>query len=651
MKRMAGGIVLICFYLVVLPGRAQFFLVETGGTFSSNNIARNPGSFPFAIDSILGYEQIHNIPHLTDGVYGNSNSWIGQSSPNFFGVNFNGTFTVGSFAFGRDNSGAFHDRYSGTYTVEFTTVPNPGAATPDEDWTTIGVLDYETAAPSIPWLRHRYDLTTPVSATGLRIVIPYGQDNIMQGQAIDEFEVYPPTAPTIITPPRSQTVLAGSNVTLTVQAIGGGSFQWQFNGADIVEATNTSLTLTNVQPAQEGTYTVAVTNSLGSTTSAPALLKVRYIFPLGNGLRLTNSLYTYGTAVSISFQSYFTNGMIYYTLDGTTPDFNGRSYTGPFSLPNSATIRAIAYSANFFPSGESDPVTISILPRYSLISTTAGGGTITIQGASPFLSNTVVNVTANPFSGWTFLQWLGDASGTNPTPSVTMTRNKTVRAVFGTALFTTAPGNGSVSIFPAASFYPYGTTVHLTAIPQPGSYFGIWGNAASGNTNPLDYVVTTANRTISSLFSTLSAGQYSLTLLLNGLGRVAVSPRSNSYTSGQGITVTATPDAGQTFLGWSGDASGLVNPLSLTMNQSRYVTANFSKNPRLAIQSSPGAIASEGFQVVLTGAFGEVYSLQSSSNLLDWSLIATLTNSYGTVQFTDPFHTNSNRQFHRTKQP
>ena len=50
------------------------------------------------------------------------------------------------------------------------------------------------------------------------------------------------------------------------------TFQWKFNGADIPGATGDSLLLTNVSAANEGQYSVVVTNSAGSVTSAPAAL-------------------------------------------------------------------------------------------------------------------------------------------------------------------------------------------------------------------------------------------------------------------------------------------------------------------------------------------------------------------------------------------
>jgi hypothetical protein len=429
------------------------------------------------------------------------------------------------------------------------------------------------------------------------------------------------------------------------------TYQWQINGTNIAGATNASLALTNSQPSQSGIYTVILTNLAGSVTSAPALVKIRYLFPRENGQRMTNSHYDFVNSVNISFESFFTNGTTFYTLDGSTPSFTSEPYTGPFLLNTSALLRAITYSIDFFQSGESDPVNITITPTYSLLATTSGGGSVALNGSNPFLSNSIVNVTATPSNGWTFLQWLGDASGTNPITPVTMTRNKSVQAVFGTTLSTTAAGSGAIFRNPVSALYPFGAIVHLIAAPEPGNYFGVWGNAASGNTNPLDFAVITANPTVSSLFSALSAGQFSLTLSANGSGHVSASPRANRYSSGQTISLTATPDAGQNFTGWSGDASGTANPLNVTMNQSKAITANFTETPRLEINFSPSTVAIEGFRLSLTGPMGESYLLQDSTNLINWSTIAAFTNSYGTSQFSDLPSTNSSERFYRAVQP
>jgi hypothetical protein len=50
------------------------------------------------------------------------------------------------------------------------------------------------------------------------------------------------------------------------------TFQWKFNGADIPGAAGDSLLLPNVSAANEGQYSVVITNSVGSVTNAPAEL-------------------------------------------------------------------------------------------------------------------------------------------------------------------------------------------------------------------------------------------------------------------------------------------------------------------------------------------------------------------------------------------
>jgi hypothetical protein len=62
-------------------------------------------------------------------------------------------------------------------------------------------------------------------------------------------------------------------------------YQWYFNGTNrLVGATNATLVLSNVQPAQSGIYSVNVTNSLGFQVSQPAALVVNTLKPLLVGL-------------------------------------------------------------------------------------------------------------------------------------------------------------------------------------------------------------------------------------------------------------------------------------------------------------------------------------------------------------------------------
>ncbi|MDB6064961.1 MAG: serine/threonine-protein kinase [Pedosphaera sp.] len=85
-----------------------------------------------------------------------------------------------------------------------------------------------------------------------------------------------PGTPTIIGQPQSQTTGAGSTVIFSVHAeVAPFGYQWYFNTTNLITgATNSSLTLNNVQVQQSGAYSVVITNSLGSATSQQAMLSV-----------------------------------------------------------------------------------------------------------------------------------------------------------------------------------------------------------------------------------------------------------------------------------------------------------------------------------------------------------------------------------------
>lgn len=149
----------------------------------------------------------HTIPHANDGLYGNSNSWLANTSdPNpYIGINFGGLQTIGAVAFGRDNgndperSGTnFTDRALGTYTLQYTQVSSPGTGTgvtgnPATGWATIGTLNYASdddgakGGAFTSYYRHQYSIAQngqPLQATGVRIV---PSNNSL---CIDEIEAY-----------------------------------------------------------------------------------------------------------------------------------------------------------------------------------------------------------------------------------------------------------------------------------------------------------------------------------------------------------------------------------------------------------------------------------------------------------------------------
>ncbi len=106
-------------------------------------------------------------------------------------------------------------------------------------------------------------------------------------------------APPIITlQPSSQTALPGATVMLTVSAVGSTpfSYQWRLNSNNLTDGGNLSgsatstLTISNVSAANAGTYSVIVSNSLGSTPSSNAVLSVASVTTPGAAL---TSLYSF----------------------------------------------------------------------------------------------------------------------------------------------------------------------------------------------------------------------------------------------------------------------------------------------------------------------------------------------------------------------
>ncbi|HEY6182798.1 MAG TPA: immunoglobulin domain-containing protein [Terriglobales bacterium] len=81
--------------------------------------------------------------------------------------------------------------------------------------------------------------------------------------------------PKFIIQPEGKIVSAGMTVTLQSEASSSlqpQSYQWWFNGARIAAQTNSSLTLSNIQSSQGGSYFVSAENSAGVTLSDTAIL-------------------------------------------------------------------------------------------------------------------------------------------------------------------------------------------------------------------------------------------------------------------------------------------------------------------------------------------------------------------------------------------
>jgi uncharacterized repeat protein (TIGR02543 family) len=89
---------------------------------------------------------------------------------------------------------------------------------------------------------------------------------------------------------------------------------------------------------------------------------------------------------------------------------------------------------------------------------------------------------------------------------------------------------------------------------------------------------------------------YTLNVTVTGGGTVTKSPDQAQYDAGTVVQLTATPSSALfRFVGWSGDASGTTNPLSVTMNGNKNITANFASNVIISEFRFQGATATDEF--------------------------------------------------------
>jgi hypothetical protein len=118
-------------------------------------------------------------------------------------------------------------------------------------------------------------------------------------------------APAIVSSPVSTTAITGEPVTLRVLAQGTAplGYQWRKDGIPLDGATTATLTFASAQPAQGGSYTVHVSNSLGAATSLNATLAVQ---SSSSGSAATQAVV--GSGYAAGGTATITNTLVYTTL-------------------------------------------------------------------------------------------------------------------------------------------------------------------------------------------------------------------------------------------------------------------------------------------------------------------------------------------------
>ena len=337
---------------------------------------------------------------------------------------------------------------------------------------------------------------------------------------------------------------AGASVTVTATPNAEFNFvNWTDNGT--IASTNSIYTLllnaskTLVANFALKTYTLNVAAVNGTTVKNPNLV-------------------TYNSGAIVQVTATPNSG---YTFASWSGDATGSANPLTVNMNSNKNI-----TANF------------IINTFQLNVTAINGTVAKIPNQVSYNSGATVQLTATPNVGYTFTSWSGDATGTTNPLTVTMNSTKNITANFiaiaSTFTLNVTAVNGTALKVPNLATYTNGASVLLTATPNVGYVFTSWSGDANGSVNPLT-VTMNANKNITVNFTLIPVNTFVLNVLANN-GTVSKNPSLVSYNSGATVQLTATANSGYTFTSWSGDANGSLNPLTVTMNSDKNITANFT---------------------------------------------------------------------------
>jgi uncharacterized repeat protein (TIGR02543 family) len=284
-------------------------------------------------------------------------------------------------------------------------------------------------------------------------------------------------------------------------------------------------------------------------------------------------------------------------------------------------------------------VTVEVIGKGTVTSGTGGvncgNGAMTCYIA--FSGSGTVTLTATPATGWTLDSW--DSCPSIPvgnTCEIPVDGNPyQVRANFAgpptttSTLSVTYAGDGNVSggnidcgSAPAGTDCTWtvltGSTLTVLEVPAAGNVFSGWGGACSGS-NVACTVAVDGDRSVSASWSK-SVDTRRLTISISGGGAVKGGDISCPSTCtateplNSTVTLTATPDAGYAFTGWSDACSGSAPACAVTMDNDKTVTATFAAAPQLTVAVTGNGNVSGGSGAINCGSNGNACSASFALN-------------------------------------
>lgn len=180
-----------------------------------------------------------------------------------------------------------------------------------------------------------------------------------------------------------------------------------------------------------------------------------------------------------------------------------------------------------------------------------------------------------------------------------------------------AVGPGTITQTPPGTSFPNNTTLYLTTAPNANSSFVNWSTGCPMNEGLVPCtVVLTQNTTITAQFE----ANVTLTTSVVGPGTITQAPAGTSFRPGDSVVLTAVPNTGAQFSGWTPASVcilGNAPPTQcfITLNANTAVTATFTggaqvslttnvSGPGTIMQSPAGTSFASGTSITLTAVPG-----------------------------------------------
>jgi subtilisin family serine protease len=270
----------------------------------------------------------------------------------------------------------------------------------------------------------------------------------------------------------------------------------------------------------------------------------------------------------------------------------------------------------------------------------SGGGTVTSAPAGidcgadcsqTYDQDVIVTLTAAANERSVFGGWSGACSGEALTCSVTMNAARSVTAIFSSrpmpllSVSSIGSGSGTIASSPpgincgsdCSEGYEPGTQVTLTATPAPGSIFLGWANACTPTRTSCS-IAMLESRQVTAVFSRETSRELVVTKAGTGTGSIVSSaPGINcgadcteSYSQDVIVVLTAIPDVGSAFTGWSGACSGSAPACTLQVNEQKRLPPPTTPTFVLSVSKSGsggGAVTSQPAGIDCNGDCSESY--------------------------------------------